>query len=45
MRRAGGDCSLWFLDRTKAHTRLLCSAAACGNRAKVSAFRKRQREE
>jgi predicted RNA-binding Zn ribbon-like protein len=40
---AGAGCSLWFLDRTKAHRRLFCSAAACGNRAKVSAFRERQR--
>lgn len=42
---AGAGCTLWFLDRTKAHRRVFCSAAACGNRAKVSAFRKRQREE
>lgn len=41
---AGADCTLWFLDRTKAHRRLFCSAAACGNRAKVAAFRLRQRE-
>lgn len=40
-RCAGHDCSLWFVDRTKAHRRLYCSAAACGNRAKVSAFRAR----
>lgn len=39
----GSGCTLWFLDRTKAHRRLFCSTAACGNRAKVSAFRKRQR--
>jgi len=38
---AGHDCSLWFIDRTKAHRRIYCSAAACGNRAKVSAFRAR----
>jgi predicted RNA-binding Zn ribbon-like protein len=42
-RCAGSGCTLWFLDRTKAHRRLFCSPAACGNRAKVSAFRKRQR--
>jgi predicted RNA-binding Zn ribbon-like protein len=42
-RCAGAGCSLWFLDRTKAHGRLFCSAAACGNRAKVAAFRQRQR--
>lgn len=38
---AGDGCTLWFLDRTKGHRRLYCSAAACGNRAKVSAFRAR----
>jgi predicted RNA-binding Zn ribbon-like protein len=41
---AGGHCTLWFLDRTKAHNRRYCSAAVCGNRAKVAAFRERQRE-
>ena len=40
---AGAGCTLWFLDRTKAHRRLFCSADACGNRAKVAAFRERQR--
>ncbi|HZS60475.1 MAG TPA: CGNR zinc finger domain-containing protein [Gemmatimonadaceae bacterium] len=38
---AGSDCTLWFLDRTKGHRRLFCSASACGNRAKVAAFRAR----
>jgi predicted RNA-binding Zn ribbon-like protein len=38
---AGDGCTLWFLDRTKGHRRIYCSAAACGNRAKVSAFRAR----
>lgn len=42
-RCAGPECTLWFLDRTKAHRRLFCSAAVCGNRAKVAAFRERQR--
>jgi predicted RNA-binding Zn ribbon-like protein len=42
---AGDGCTLWFLDRTKAHRRLFCSASACGNRAKVAAFRNRQRNE
>jgi len=42
-RCAGHACTLWFLDRTKAHGRRFCSAAACGNRAKVAAFRERQR--
>jgi predicted RNA-binding Zn ribbon-like protein len=40
---AGDSCTLWFLDRTKSHRRLFCSAAACGNRAKVAAFRERQK--
>lgn len=40
---AGPSCTLWFVDRTKAHRRMFCSAAACGNRAKVAAFRGRQR--
>ena len=42
-RCAGGECTLWFLDRTKAHRRMFCSAAACGNRSKVAAYRQRQR--
>jgi predicted RNA-binding Zn ribbon-like protein len=42
-RCAGSSCTLRFLDRTKAHRRVFCSAAACGNRAKVAAFRNRQR--
>ena len=40
---AGEKCSLWFVDRTKAHRRIFCSATACGNRAKVAAFRQRQK--
>ena len=42
-RCAGPGCTLWFVDHTKAHRRVFCSAAACGNRAKVAAFRERQR--
>jgi predicted RNA-binding Zn ribbon-like protein len=42
-RCAGPECTLWFLDRTKAHGRRFCSATACGNRAKVAAYRERQR--
>lgn len=42
---AGEKCSLWFVDRTKAHRRVFCSASACGNRAKVAAYRQRQRAE
>ena len=37
----GAGCSLWFLDRSKSHRRLFCSAAVCGNRAKIAAFRAR----
>jgi predicted RNA-binding Zn ribbon-like protein len=37
----GDTCVLWFYDRTKAHRRRWCSPAACGNRAKVAAFRAR----
>ena len=37
------DCVLWFYDRTKSHRRQWCSMRACGNRAKVAAFRARQR--
>jgi len=40
---AGTGCTLTFVDRTKAHRRQFCSASACGNRAKVAAFRSRQR--
>lgn len=40
---AGAGCSLCFLDKTKGHRRLFCSPAVCGNRAKVAAFRERQR--
>jgi predicted RNA-binding Zn ribbon-like protein len=39
----GAGCTLWFVDRTRTHRRRFCSATACGNRAKVAAFRKRQR--
>lgn len=41
---AGSGCTLRFLDRTKAHRRRFCSAATCGNREKVAAFRERERE-
>jgi predicted RNA-binding Zn ribbon-like protein len=36
------SCVLYFYDTTKNHRRQWCSAAACGNRHKVSQFRKRQ---
>jgi predicted RNA-binding Zn ribbon-like protein len=35
-------CTLLFYDTTKNHRRRWCSVAACGNRHKVAAFRKRQ---
>jgi predicted RNA-binding Zn ribbon-like protein len=40
---AGTGCTLTFVDRTKAHRRQFCSASVCGNRAKVAAFRSRQK--
>lgn len=39
----GADCTLIFLDRTKAHARRWCSMALCGNRAKAAAHRARHR--
>jgi predicted RNA-binding Zn ribbon-like protein len=39
----GGQCVLWFYDRTKAHRRRWCSPQFCGNRSKVAAFRARAR--
>ena len=36
-------CTMWFYDRTKGHRRRWCSQSMCGNRAKVAAFRERQR--
>ena len=39
----GHDCTLMFLDRTKAHARRWCSMALCGNRAKAAAHRARRR--
>ncbi len=37
----GPDCTLLFVDRTRAHARRWCSMAICGNRAKQAAHRKR----
>jgi predicted RNA-binding Zn ribbon-like protein len=42
---ANPACTLWFLDRTKAHRRQWCSMEACGNRAKVAAHRQRARRD
>jgi predicted RNA-binding Zn ribbon-like protein len=36
-------CSLWFYDRSKTNRRRWCSMSLCGNRAKVAAYRARQR--
>ena len=43
VKRCAGPGTLWFVDRTNAHSRVFCSATACGNHAKVAAFRERQR--
>jgi predicted RNA-binding Zn ribbon-like protein len=40
----GVGCSIWFYDRTKSHHRRWCSQAICGNRARVNAFRQRNRD-
>jgi len=42
---AGPTCMLWFEDKTKAHRRQYCSPEACGNRAKVAAFRQRRKAQ
>ncbi len=36
------SCVLYFYDTTKNHRRQWCSAATCGNRHKVAAFRERK---
>jgi predicted RNA-binding Zn ribbon-like protein len=41
---ANPACVLVFHDRTKNHRRRWCSAQGCGNRAKVAAYRERQRK-
>jgi predicted RNA-binding Zn ribbon-like protein len=41
----GDICTLWFYDRTKSHRRRWCDMAICGNRAKVAAFRERNRAD
>lgn len=42
---AGDACTLLFHDRTRTHRRRWCDMAVCGNRAKISSFRSRQRGE
>lgn len=37
---AGATCDLYFLDRTPAHTRRFCSAATCGQAARVERRRR-----
>jgi predicted RNA-binding Zn ribbon-like protein len=41
----GPTCTLLFLDRTRGHGRRWCSMAACGNRTKQAAHRKRAQRE
>jgi|ERR1700754_2498234 predicted RNA-binding Zn ribbon-like protein len=40
----GPHCTMLFADHTHGHSRRWCSMALCGNRAKVAAHRKRQKE-
>jgi len=42
---AGENCTLVFADTSRSGRRRWCSMERCGNRAKVSAFRDRQRKE
>jgi predicted RNA-binding Zn ribbon-like protein len=42
---AAPQCGHFFLDVSKSHKRLYCSAATCGNRAKVTAFRLRAKKQ
>jgi predicted RNA-binding Zn ribbon-like protein len=41
----GERCVFWFFDKTKSRHRRWCSARICGNRHKVAAYRKRQRDQ
>jgi predicted RNA-binding Zn ribbon-like protein len=40
----GAGCTLLFTDHTRGQARRWCSMAICGNRAKVAAHRRRQKE-
>ena len=42
---ADDDCRSVFFDRSKNHSGRWCSMSSCGNRAKVRAWRERQRRE
>jgi predicted RNA-binding Zn ribbon-like protein len=44
-RCAADDCAWLFVDTTRNHSRLWCSMGACGNRAKVRRFYKRNRAQ
>jgi predicted RNA-binding Zn ribbon-like protein len=41
----GHNCTLMFVDRTRARARRWCSMGVCGNRAKVTAHRKRKKAD
>jgi predicted RNA-binding Zn ribbon-like protein len=41
----GHNCTLMFVDRTRARARRWCSMGVCGNRAKVSAHRRRKKAD
>ena len=40
----GHNCTLLFVDRSRKKARRWCSMAVCGNRAKLNAFRSRQKQ-
>jgi len=40
-----GNCVLWFLDTTRNGSRLWCSMAGCGARAKAAAYYRRRRAD
>lgn len=42
---AGEDCTSVFYDRSKNHSGRWCTMSTCGNRAKVRAWRERQRAD
>jgi len=41
---ANPSCAILFVDSSRSNRRRWCSMAACGNKAKVGAFRRRLRE-
>jgi predicted RNA-binding Zn ribbon-like protein len=41
----GHNCTLLFVDHTRGHARRWCSMGICGNRAKVSAHRRRRQSQ